>query len=340
MTNSKQSYKMLSIILVIISIGAIIYLLNSSLAKTPQTSSQPTPSNSASSREQSSSESLQSVKYLILAQRSQGSTDIFIVNSQDKSKKTIYTDKDENEKIKSLGNITSTGKILALMAPKDSEFVGTLYLIKTDGSGQKEKLVENFASASSPLISPDGQKICYTLFSNAEADYGFGLIVANMDNSNKREIAKNSTSLAIYSWDQDSKNIYYSKAQGQNNTPLYSYNLTNNDEQLLSSLDGYVHSLSSSTNDKFVLSMSPDSSKFAQSEIYLLENKKLLQVTHDENYDDYPHLSRDNFIGYAAINYLANQSVIYLPGKIKEISSQGKNQVDLVEGNFVIGWLE
>ena len=77
--------------------------------------------------------------------------------------KLVFTDEDEDVKIKSATSITSIGDVLAVMSPANQEFGGALYLIKTDGSGQKEKLVDEFASTQDPVISSDGKSIAYTL---------------------------------------------------------------------------------------------------------------------------------------------------------------------------------
>ncbi len=125
--------------------------------------------------------------------------------------KLLYTDSDENEKIKFVKSMTSSAKFLALIAPNDQNFGGSLYLIASDGSGNKEKIVDEFASPQPPIISSDEEKIAYILFSNAEMEYGFSLYAMSKNGENKVKIDTSSSMISNPVFDQNSKNIAYLK---------------------------------------------------------------------------------------------------------------------------------
>lgn len=144
--------------------------------------------------------------------------------------KIVFTDKDETEKIKAFGGITSDAKILALMSPVEQVFGGSLYLIKTDGSGEKEKIIDEFASPQTPAISPDTKSIAYVLFSNTEKDYGFTLYVMNELGQNKLEIDHDKAGIMNLTWSEDSKNIAYTKGNNPNMKILIADNDAKNQE--------------------------------------------------------------------------------------------------------------
>ena len=134
-------------------------------------------------------------------QRSTSATEIYKISVAGKIKQKIFTDIDESEKIISQGGLTADGqKILLWLAADKTATVGNLYLVKTDGSGQKEKALANFGASAGPVISPDGQKLAAIIFSNAERDFGFNLVVIKIDGSNKEAVYKSPTAIDGLRW--------------------------------------------------------------------------------------------------------------------------------------------
>ena len=126
--------------------------------------------------------------------------------------KLLFTDKDEEEQIKFIPSISFDGDIYAVMAKKEQAFTGTLYKISADGSGEKEKLKDGFVTNANPAVSLDGTKTAYTLFSNAEAHYGFTLYISEADGANIIKIDEDSTNINYLCFSKDAKNIAYIKA--------------------------------------------------------------------------------------------------------------------------------
>lgn len=147
---------------------------------------------------------------IIFSEKKDNATFVYLKTSTDE-KKLVFTDKDEEDKIKFFGGISDQGDILAVLALENQEFSGSLELIKTDGSGNRTKILDEFASFQAPRISPDARLISYILFSNAEIDYGFGLYVMNKLGQNKLKIDSDQTTINNIAWSQDSKKFCYIK---------------------------------------------------------------------------------------------------------------------------------
>lgn len=335
---NKTLYRVLTTVLIIAAIVGIVYFVNASINKPKNT--QPQTLSSATSTNQSILNNKISLDYgmIIYAQKTADFTNIYKINFKDNKPIKIFTDKDESEKIKFVSNATYNGRVLVMMTPKQEEFIGNLYLIRTDGSGNKDKVASDFASISSPIISPDGTKIVYTQFSNAEADYGFKLIVANYDNSSKREIAKDNSGIIIFVWSPDSKKIAYSKGSSQNNTEIHTVAEDGKNDSVLYKLDGSLISMDWGNNNKFVLSSGPKQSKTnEQVEIYSLENNKLSKLTNNNVYDAFPHFSKDNnLISYISIKP-TDQPLNYSSGKLNVMDYFGNNTTEITDGNYIIG---
>lgn len=150
----------------------------------------------------------------------------------DNPEQLLYTDHDEDEKVKFAKSMTNSQKFLALIAPADLAYGGSLYLISADGSGNKEKIVDQFVSPQPPIISPDEEKIAYVLFSNAEMEYGFSLYIMDLNEENKVKIDSDPTMLSNPAFDQNAKNIAYLK-----NTEIITSDIDGKQKDVIYTLD-------------------------------------------------------------------------------------------------------
>ena len=133
---------------------------------------------------------------LVFLMTSGGVNQIVIVNPATQKRQVMYTDKDETLKLKLIGNMTATGsEVIALMGEATQDFGGSLWAIKLDGSGLATRLIADFTAPWPPVFSPDGTHIAYVTFSNAEADYGFSLILANRDGTAKKILVRDNLPL-------------------------------------------------------------------------------------------------------------------------------------------------
>jgi len=271
---------------------------------------------------------------IIYASRTSAANEIYSVTVNTQPKK-VYTDKNDDLKIKSMQSVTRSGKILAVMAPEDQQFGGSLYLISTDGSGKKDKLIDEFASTQTPVISPNSKKIAYIVFNNAETDYGFSLYVMNTDGTSKQKIASNPDELKIMSWNYTGDKISYLKGDSLKQSDIYYSDLSGNETKLISYKEK-IYSLSFGQN-KIVLTKGP-LDKLNQSEVYRtdLDGKNIKRVTTDENHENFCVLSPDDKAeACLRIDYSKNvdlsksgEIMIFMDGSNKKLS----------DGNYIIGW--
>lgn len=121
----------------------------------------------------------------------------------------IFTDADERLKIKQVGTVSRDGSVLVVLGEPSDAFGGSLYTIATDGSGLKTLLLETFASPWPPILTMDGKKIVYIVFSNTQAATGFSLIVANWDGTNKRELVREERPMSQPVFSPDDTRVAY-----------------------------------------------------------------------------------------------------------------------------------
>lgn len=171
---------------------------------------------------------------IVYTRNDNGNTEILSKKYNDEEH-IIYTDKDDELKIKSVKSITNDGLVLVKIGNIDNELNNSLYLINIENS-EKTKLIDNFSSISEPVISPDGRNIAYTLFFNNEKNYGYNLYTMNTNGQNKVKIANYPDSIENITWNNNSNSIIYSV-----NNELIETNLNNLDKKIITKFD---------TNDK------------------------------------------------------------------------------------------
>lgn len=278
---------------------------------------------------------------LFFAAKNDKATTIYEKNfSKDRIIK-IFTDTDEGKKIRSLGGI-GDNKILSFNTDLEEEHIGELAGIILDSSGKKDIFQKEFASTQPPIISPNGEKIAYTLFSNAEKDFGFKLIVANKDNSNKIELDNDPTNLTIFSWNYNSNELCYSKGNSENEQKVFTIDIKEKKSNEFLTFKGYINSLYWGKTDKFVASMQEKGSEIKKTELYYftLKKPKPEKITDNDTYENYPVLSPDGeniaFFSTSTDNKpTSNQN-----GEIKIININSKETNKVADGNNIVGWIE
>lgn len=334
-------------LLLVIFIAIVGYTLGKNINPTNNSNSSNTnnsiPTNSTKTTDQtkSTTQAFDVKGKIAYFNRDSSGTDIYTVVYNQQPRK-VYTDKDEDLKIKSAESLTSSGKVLSVMAAKDQEFGGSLYLIATDSSAKKDKLVDQFASTQAPAISPNSKYIAYVLFDNSEANYGFSLYIMKSDGTNKLRLAQDSANIKIFSWSSDSKQIAFLKGSETNSSNIYLASIDGSDAKELTSFKEKIYWLSWAT-DGIVLSKGPnDQSQLNKSELYKMDNngKNLKRLTNNDSFENYPYVSPDGkFITFLTVNYDKNVDV-NKSGNIEIIDQSGQNQNKITEGNYIIGWIE
>ncbi|MBI2263261.1 hypothetical protein HYU72_01305 [Candidatus Berkelbacteria bacterium] len=126
-----------------------------------------------------------------------GGSEIFRLDLLTNEKKLVFTDKDENLKIKQIGgSVTKKKKVLLAVGEEKSVFASELYFVSLDGKATKEKLEFSLVSPQPPSVSADGEQILYIVFNNAEKDFGFMLNIVDRNGQNKRQLAKSAVTIS------------------------------------------------------------------------------------------------------------------------------------------------
>jgi len=261
--------------------------------------------------------------------------------SKNNEAKTIFTDKDEDLKIKSAASITAKGKVLALMASGNQEFGGSLFLIDVANPGSKEKLMDQFASTQPPVISPNGKKIAYLLFSNVETDYGFSLYIMDSDGKNKQKLTGDPTNLKILSWNPESTKISYLKGDASKESIINYYDINTNKEDKITSFKEKLYFLNWNSHN-IIFSKGPtQESDINKAEIYKMDTdgKNLKRLTTNEEHDSFCFVSPDGKIfTYLENNYEKNVDTNKSGGLFIQGLNSDKNK-NLIEANSIIGWI-
>ncbi len=273
-------------------------------------------------------------------------TEFFSITPKDGTKRKIFTDQDESLKIVQAQNLTKDGKnILAVLSSKDKN-ISSLWFIKTS-NGEKNELINNFASSTPPVISSDSKKVAYTVFSNAERDYGFSLLVCNTDGINKVKIDNDSSSISnlVFSPDGNyiaySKNfdgnrlksaIFKSKTDGTEKKQIFE----TNDKEIIYSLDWF--------NNTLAFSKGPTGeNNLNKSEIFTMsdDGKGLKQLTSNDTHENFLNFSDDgkNLV-YLSILYENNPQTANKSGQIHILDLDSKSDANLKQdADKIIGWM-
>ncbi|EKD56265.1 MAG: hypothetical protein ACD_58C00241G0002 [uncultured bacterium] len=265
-------------------------------------------------------------------------TDIYSYDFVTNKPSKVFTDKDEVDKIKTISSITNEGKVLALMSQPGQEFSGKLYLIRTDGSGKKELLIDDFASPQPAQISPDGKKLCYILFSNSEKDFGFKLIEADSDGSNKKQLTTDTTNISQLGWSPDSNSFVYIKS---NNNDMYKINITTLKEEKITTFnDDQLQSFSWSEIGIIISKYQKGNNNFNNAEIFTinLTDNSTKKITSNSLYDNFAYYDSLGNLVYLSLDYdIKDANILYKQGKIQLLSTNGITK-EVTNANQILGW--
>lgn len=327
----------------ILTIIFVIFILAIGIVMSKGATTTPSGSNSdSSSKDQSVNTSDNSSALngtIIYMVKSSDANEIY-KSTMDGDAKVVYTDKDENQKIKNAVSVTSSGKVLALFADQNQEFGGSLYLIDTENPGKKDLLLDQFASTQAPVISPNGKKIAYIIFSNVEVDYGFSLYVMNEDGTNKQKISNDPIGIKILSWNSSSSRIAYLKGDTTKESKIYIADL-NGSENELATFKEKVYSLNWSDSIMSLSKGSSEGSEINKSEIYTMDEngKNIKRITTNDKHDDFTFNSPgSNAVAYLAASYDKNVD-LSKSGEINIINLSNNETKKLNEANYIIGWI-
>lgn len=269
---------------------------------------------------------------VLVSKSSSSGTDLYRTELNSGKSKIIFSDKDEPNKIKQLGNLTADGKnFLAVMG-------NNLYLISTDGKANKKQITSNFSSTSNILIDPTRKLIAYTLFSNAEPDYGFSIYTMSIDGKNKHQIYKNSTEISNLAFSSNGNKIYfYQSTSGEKHTgEIKIVDISGKNPSTLKTFTNQrINDLKTSLN-KLIYILAPNENP-QNSEVYSASDRGTgdKQISKNQNQEISADITSDNkHIAYIEIATKDDKS-----GKLILVNNQNSEQKDLGAASKIIGFM-
>lgn len=277
---------------------------------------------------------------------SSNQTDIYSIVLKTGTKKKVFTDQDESLKIFQTQSMTKDGNnILATLVLKDQNS-SSLWFINTT-KGEKTKLIDNFASSLAPVVNANGKKIAYTVFSNAEKDYGFTLLVSDSNGLNKVKIDNDGFNISCIAFSPDNDYIAYVKSVDGNKlrSAIYKSKIdgTESHEIYKSSDKEIIYSLDWS-NSLMAFSKGPTGeNSLNNAEIYTIsdQGKNLKQITTNSVHENFLNFADDGKnLSYLAIAYEDNPKSANKAGEIHILNlDDNKDNNSGQQADKIIGWI-
>jgi hypothetical protein len=280
--------------------------------------------------------------WVVYTFKQNGNTDILKI-SPDGVKKKLFTDSDEELKIKAATSLNRDGtKVLLLMGQKDSDTGMKLLTVTTDGKAEKETLIDPFTSFGAPFLSPDNDYISYLLFSNADQDYGYKLYLSKTDGANKVKLAENKDYLSSGVFSPDEKQIAFAQSKSKDEWIINIVDISGKNLKELITLKQQPEKLFFG-RDFILFSLLKEKEATANAReigIVNISKPKIKFLTDDQLAQKDPYVSPDNnFIAYLQVDYPQKEADPNLLGEIIIIDLKGKEIKKLSQANQIIGWI-
>jgi len=251
--------------------------------------------------------------------------------------KVLFTDKDEDLKIKAATDIAYLSREVLLFMGGDTS--GKFFIVKLDGS-QDKSVIDNTSKPSSFAISPDGQKIAYVIFSNVEASYGYNIIVMNRKGENRRVLFNTPEIINYLSFNEDGSELAFTKTDNSGKSAISKLSLDSPQEKVIYQGSSNIPTLSWSKTGEIVFSLAD--SKFTSSTLFEMDGGggSLLKILDTKNgVASWPHLSSDLLsVGYLTASY-QDKFTTDVTGDVKTSGPKGQNIIKIGSGIQILGFL-
>jgi Tol biopolymer transport system component len=279
---------------------------------------------------------------LIGYSQTSAATEIFSVNLTDKKRRIIFTDRDENLKVRQLRRaVAATDEVLAYLAKKGEQEPKVLGMIKLTDPVKITTLLDGFGSSDVPIPSPDGKKIAYVVFSNADPDYGYSLLIMNRDGSNKRRLIKREKLIRGPAFSPDGQEIAFLADTGSGTVI----------EKINSNGTGEVERLAEFTNEIVYDLYWGDALYFGKrgkeeslangGEIYRLSEKGtgLSRVTTNDSFDGYPVVSPDGKkLSLIRTKFPQDKYTAAAEFTLVVINMDNRSEIELGSSDGILSW--
>ena len=268
-----------------------------------------------------------------------GVKEIERANFKGEEAEKIYSDENEDLKIKKFGGYAYLPKEILVLIGQNDSFANKLAIIKSDGS--RDIIVESFGNPNRLTIAPDGKIIAYVFFSNVEADYGYSLFTMSRDGSNKRQIKRQDSEIKGLAFNKDASKIAFLSANQDGKSEIHLINLDSTGEQTIYSTEQVISSISWSESNNLVVSAYLRAKN--NGEVAIVNNKgKVLTkvITTKEGVPIFGNISADDqTIAFLEVKLKDGSIDESSGGQILTVRSSGKNLNKVADGLLNIGWL-
>ena len=258
-----------------------------------------------------------------------------------KDKKTLFSDAEEEAKIKKIGSLAYLTNEVLILAGKSDSVENQLEVIKTDGSGQKEVIVEAFGTPESLAISPDGKTVAYVSFSNVEKDYGFSLYTMARDGTNKRLINRGDREMRSLSWNKEGDKIAFWTTTSEEKTEIQIVEVESTKNKSIYSSEQNMTSLSWNEEGKIIFGQYERDKNTSVIKAINEDGSgqvKILETT--EGVANFIYLSSDNLNVTFLLTQLKDGKIEEnTNGEIETAKSSGENLKKIADGFSIAGWL-
>src|SRR4030042_3479884 len=273
---------------------------------------------------------------------------VFLVNNENSkeiiksdvkgSRKTLFTDEDEEFKIQKIGGLAYYASEVLVLTGKGDPSSNKLEGIKTDGSGKKETIVGSFGDPAAIAISPDGKSIGFVSFSNVEEDYGYSIYTMTRDGSNRRKQVTADKEIRGLSWNKDSNKVAFIKLGDSGKSTIQITDVEKEKTNEIFSTDKVILGLTWNESGKISFSVAP-AGKLSESQFLVINpdggnQKKIFETTKGALVS--PALSSDNLNLAYALGALKDKIEEDVPADVYIGKSSGKNLDKIQKGNLVI----
>lgn len=280
---------------------------------------------------------------LVALQAEDGTSKIVQLDQDAGNPKTLYNDKNDQEKLKAVAGLKNDGSVLYLVVARpQEEFKGKLVEISTDGKANTKTLREEITFLTPPVVSPVGDKLALTSFNNEEKDFGFSVSLENLDGSDKKTVYKSAETISIVDFSSDGAKLALVKSSPSGGSQLVVVDLAAGTNHGVYSTPNTIMSADYETS-QIVLSQAPTGkNKANEAELYRTDpdGKNVTKLTGNTAAESQLVLTPDGkAAAYLQVSYADGLATPGVTGNLVVFDLDKKTELLIGKGTGVVGWL-
>jgi hypothetical protein len=254
------------------------------------------------------------------------------------NKKTLFTDKDEEQKINKIGGYAYLSQEVLVVT--GSAPIGKLKVIKTDGTGKSSTLIESFGVPRAITVSPDGKTIAFVTFSNVEVDYGYSIYTISRDGTNRRKIVTKEQEINYIALNKEADKISYVTTDSSGKSEIDTAEIDTGKNNSIYSSSDKILTLTWNQNNLISFTVATDALKAGQvwkispdgsSALKLYESKDSLPI--------FSAMSTDTLEFSFLLNTYDKNIDTAKEGTLNSIKYSGGNINKITNANMILGWI-